>query len=325
MRRSFLLSLLVFLSAACAPRGALLPPVHDLPAGAKVQQVFVASNRAPLFENAVQFSADRREGLRFARLDISIPPVHRKGRIEWPGRTAPDPGQHFMLNNAWRYPGEDAFAGALDAAGGAQNEVIVFVHGYNVNYAEAAFRLAQIAHDFDADLPVVSFSWPSFGEPDDYVYDRDSVIFSRDALERLLLRLMRGDRKVLLVAHSMGSQLVMESLRQMSIGGRGAVLQSLSGVVLISPDIDPEVFVRQARRIKPFPKPFLLAVSARDRVLGLSAWLSQSPRRLGSITSKDALDGVPVEIVDLTPFSEVRAGGHDTAFSAPPRLVFCGA
>lgn len=324
MIRSLCLLFLLCLSlAACAPRGYLHLVSEDESAvtGQHIQTVFVASNRVPRVENGVQFGPQRARETHFARLDVSVPPVHEKGRIEWPGNAPADPVQHFVLADAAAYTGPRSFLSALSQAPGGRDEVILFVHGYNVNNAEAAYRLAQIAHDYEATVPVISFSWPSEGAPGGYVYDRDSVTYSRDALERLLLELTGSGRRVLVVAHSMGSQLVMESLRQMSIGRRGAALRKLSGVALISPDIDPEVFVRQARRITPFPQPFMLAVSARDRVLGLSAWLAGKPRRLGAITSGDGLGGLPVQIVDLTPFTGLRAGGHDAAFSAPRAIT----
>lgn len=303
--------------AACAPRGAF-----HLVRGAEgdaVRQVFVTSNRLPLVDHGVQFTPERGSALSFGRVDVSIPTSHADGRIEWPHGDTPDPQRHFVVSAAYAYPRMDAFLGALDAAPGGRDEVIVFVHGYNTNSSEATFRLAQMAHDFDAKVPVISFSWPSEGLASGYAYDRDSVIYSRDALEDLLLALTRG-RRVMVVAHSMGSQLVMEVLRQISIAGQGAALRRISGVALISPDIDPEVFKAQARRIRPFPQPFLLMTSARDKILDLSAWIAGRPRRLGAITSAEGLEGLPVIIVDLTDYAEPRGSGHQTAFTAPAAI-----
>lgn len=324
-----ILVFLVFVTTAggCAPRGVL----HFLPGtkvdGAAVQRVFVATNRNlsspddPRFV-AQSFGATRVAALHYARLDISIPPTHEEGQIEWPPKARVDPSRQFVVTDSQRLPDEDAFLRAIDAAfppGG--NEVVVFVHGYNVNNAEAVYRLAQIGHDFEARGPVVAYSWPSAGSPRGYVYDRDSVIFSRDGLETLLTDLTEGGRrKVLLVAHSMGTQLVMEVLRQMSISGNSKVLRRLSGVALISPDIDEDVFRRQAARISPFPEPFLLAVSQDDVFLNISAWLTGKPERLGSIGNSDALSDLPVQVVDLSGLHGGDRGGHITAFTAPAAI-----
>ena len=284
-----------------------------------VQPVFVATNRHALDEadglNA-SLGISRDPRLRFGRVDISIPPGHAIGQIEWPGQAKPDPAKHFVAVAETEYPTEQALLTAL----GDAPDVVLFVHGYNVNHAEAIYRLAQIAHDFEADLPVIAYSWPSAGHPRGYVHDRDSVIFSRDGLERLLVALTGDGRRVLVVGHSMGSQLVMEVLRQLSISGRGAVVAGLSGVALISPDIDNDVFVQQARRINPFPEPFMLVTSAKDRILNLSAWLSVSPSRLGSLRDTDGLGGLPVRLVDLSDIEGGDATGHSTAFTAPAAI-----
>ncbi|MGY3437248.1 MULTISPECIES: alpha/beta hydrolase [unclassified Marinovum] len=314
MKKTALVFLIGLLLVACAPRG-VLHLVRGADVG-EIREVYVASNRVERIENSVNFSAERGQKLSFARLDVSVPPVHRDGKVELPARGPADPAQHFVLSGAYRYPSLDTFIAGLNKAPGGRDEVIVFVHGFNTNFAEAAYRLAQMAHDFDADVPVISFSWPSGGDPRGYAYDRDSVIQSRDALESLLIALAR-DRKVMIVAHSMGSQLVMEVLRQVSIANQGAALRRISGVALISPDIDPEVFVTQARRIKPFPQPFILMTSTRDKILDFSAWVAGRPRRLGAITSAEGLEGLPVIIVDLTAYSEPDGSGHDTAYTAP--------
>ena len=328
MTRLLILCLFALLPA-CAPRGVL--SVLPLPAGAldaaQVQTVYVATNRrlAPGAEGRVfeQDFGERRSAVtRYARFDISIPPLHQVGQIEWPGLSRPDPARHFVTTGTRLF---DTGAGFLRDVKAAQpergGEVLLFVHGYNNNNAEVAYRLAQIAHDFEARVPVIAYSWPSAGSPRGYVYDRDSVMFSRDGLEQLLRDLtLRGGHRVLIVAHSMGSQLVMETLRQMSISGGQPVLSRLSGVALISPDIDEDVFVGQAQRITPFPQPFMILASSRDRILNVSAWLTGTPTRLGSIDKKADLGDLPVEIVDLSGIPGGDRVGHATAFTAPAAI-----
>lgn len=327
--RAVLILCLTMLLPGCAARGVMTVMPGAGAADAVVQPVFVASNRRSAAETpntldvlfGQDFGESRDPTLRYARVDVSIPASHAEGQIEWPGKEAPDPARHFVATDQRLYDDGGAFLRALDAAqpGGAR-EVVVFVHGFNVNNAEAIYRLAQIANDFEAKVPVVAYSWPSAGSPRGYVYDRDSVIFSRDGLESLLRMLTFHDRRVLIVAHSMGSQLVMETLRQISISGERRPLHHISGVALISPDIDEDVFVRQAARIKPFPQPFALMVSKRDRALDLSALLTGTPSRLGSIDDPGRLGNLPVQVIDLTAYSGRDRTGHNTAFTAPAAI-----
>jgi esterase/lipase superfamily enzyme len=324
MTRAILICLTLLGLTACSPRGeiAVLPGQDS----GTVQTVYVATNRNPATgadPNTVQqnFGAARHPQLRFARIDVSVPPNHALGQIEWPGQAKPDPTRHFVTTDGAIYDGQAAFRRALRRAPGAQaREIVLFVHGYNVNNAEALYRLAQVAHDYQAPVPVLAYSWASAGSPQGYAYDRDSVIFSRDGLEDLLTGLAADDWQITVIAHSMGSQLVMETLRQISIAGRHSVLDNIEAVALISPDIDADVFVQQARRIQPFPQPFAMLVSARDRALGLSAWLTGTPARLGAIRSTDRLGGLPVEIIDLSAVEGGDTAGHATAFTAPAAI-----
>lgn len=101
------------------------------------------------------------------------------------------------------------------------------------------------------------------------------MIHARDQLEKVLTDLARHQGgKIFLVGHSMGSLLVVETLRQMSLDGNHALNGGLSGVTLLSPDIDVQVFKRLLERIKPVPQPFLIFISHRDHVLRLAAQLT---------------------------------------------------
>jgi esterase/lipase superfamily enzyme len=310
------------LLAGCAPRGTL--GYSEVIAGATMQVVHVVTNRVPadqslpdLFDQ--DFGEARDDTLRFARLTVSVPATHELGQIEWPHREETlNPRRHFAVVKAEPVSGAAQFTRTLADAEG--DEVLLFVHGYNVNNAEAVYRLAQVVHDYDLSMPAVLYSWPSAGMAGGYVYDRDSVIFSRDGLEALLGSLSRAGLRVQIVAHSMGSQLVMETLRQMSIGGNRAPLARIASVTLIAPDIDEDVFLKQAERIRPFPEPFTLLVSHRDRALNVAAWLTGRPTRLGSIRDASRLEGLPVRIVDLTDVEGGDRIGHATAFTAPTAI-----
>ncbi len=325
-RRFVFLALCVCLAVTgCGPRGVItaLPDLAPRPSTTTVQRVFIATDRhvtGPgdgLIEQ--NFGQTRYPALKYGHIDISIPPVHAPGQIEWPGNKRPDPEKHFVALSGERYAQQRGFLRALPRPGG-DAAVVLFVHGFNVNNAEAVYRLAQIAHDYQTNAPVISFSWPSAGDARGYVYDRDSVIFARDDLETLMTGLARDRRKVVILAHSMGGQLVMETLRQLSISGKGRVIESLVGVTLISPDIDEDVFLRQANRIKPFPKPFNIMVSTRDRALSLSALLTGKQERVGSIRDPSRLASLPVEIIDLSDIEGGDRTGHSTAFTAPDAI-----
>ena len=86
---------------------------------------------------------------------------------------------------------------------------------------------------------------------------------ARDELEELLLALSSNGRRVMLVAHSMGTYLTMETLRQMALKGID-VDGRINGVIFVAQDIDGDLFQDQARDIGKLPEPFVLMVAEQD-------------------------------------------------------------
>jgi esterase/lipase superfamily enzyme len=308
------LPLVLIVLLSCTPRGAL---TVDPSAGAVgvTTPVFIGTTRA--LEDG-RFGSGRAEAVRFARYDISVPPKRAPGQINWPSRFAkPDPARHFLTTKEIIYGAESGFkadlARDLAAHGG---EAVIFVHGYNNNFSEGLYRVAQFAHDLDLPGSVVHYAWPSAAKPLGYVYDRDSTMFARDGLEQLINEVAQaGADRILLVAHSMGSNLAMEALRQTAIRGDHATLDRLAGVILISPDIDIDLFRAQAHAIGGLPQPFVIFGSERDKVLGLSARLTGQKERLGSLKDVSQVADLQVTFLDVSEFSS--GAGHFTLGDSP--------
>ena len=301
--------------AACAPRGVITIAPEAAAVGA-VQRIFVGTTRG--VDDAGQFDAERATTLRFARYDVSVPPDRQAGDIDWPPKSGrADPRRHFLTTEAVRFSEAAAFRADL-AQGLRQNkgEAIVFVHGFNNTFSEGLYRLAQMSHDLDLPGAVVHYAWPSAAEPLGYAHDRDSALFARDGLEGLLTEIERaGARRIILVAHSMGSALMMETLRQVAIRGRTDLLARIGGVVLISPDIDVDVFHAQARALGRLPQPFVVFTSHRDAVLRVSARLSGEKDRLGTLTDVSQLADLPITFLDTAAFNS--GAGHFNVGNSP--------
>ena len=197
-------------------------------------------------------------------------------------------------------------------------KVLIFVHGYNTRFEEAVYRFAQIVHDARVDVAPVLFTWPSGGNVVDYVYDRDSAMYSRDALEAVLQALAdnRNVGSISILAHSMGNYLTVEALRQMSIRDRG-LPSKIRDVMLASPDIDVDVFRRQIAEIDTEPRAteFTLFVSRDDKALGLSSFLARNSTRLGALDPTkepyfSMLEKARVNVVDLTHVASNDIANH---------------
>jgi len=322
MRRHIGLALVLVVMASCTPRGQVTLQASAVGAG-EVEQVFIGTMRKQ--EQDGSFGSGRSEEVRFARYDVSIPPARTPGEINWPARGATaDPSRDFVTTAQEVYQTTPAFQNDLRAElVKSDGEAVIFVHGYNTNFAESVYRVAQFAHDLQLPGAVVLYSWPSAAEPLGYVYDRDSALFARDGLEQLISEVARaGAKRILLVAHSMGSGLTMEALRSAAIRGDNRSLRVLGGVMLISPDIDVDVFREQARAMGELPQPFVIFGSNRDKILRLSAALTGQQQRLGSLSDVSRVADLEVTFFDIGEFTE--GAGHFTLADSPALISLLG-
>ena len=291
-------------------------------------RIFVATSRASTGQPEY-FNGERSAALGFARLDIGVPRAHQVGQLELPGSvsSAGDPASHFTVGGVERLT-EPEILKQLRAEVArrpqAEREVLVFVHGFNTNFADAAFRFAQIVTDSGFKGVPVLFTWPSRAQLFAYPYDRDSADFSRDALETGLRVIARdlGANRFDILAHSMGTLLTVETLRQAAIRGDGSFGGKLRNVMLAAPDIDIDVFKTQLATIK---RPVTVFVSSDDRALDFSRQFAGDKARLGAISEKDTdvvtdLSRAGARIIDL---SKDRSGDdyNHGKFATTPRVV----
>jgi len=319
MRRALLPLVLLLSLAACAPRGVLLPSVVAVP-DEQIEPVYVGTTRG--FGDGLALST-RPGQLLFARYGINVPGDREPGKIRWPLRgETQSVAKHFLLAEFESYANGTQLRAGLNAElrsrPVAERQLVVYVHGYNTTYAEGIFRIAQIRRDFDVPGVAVHYAWPSAGHPLGYAFDRDSALYARDGLENFLIELSRTEaREIVLVAHSVGAYLAMEVLRQLRLTGNTAVLDRLGGVILLSPDLDLDVFRAQAERIGELPQPFLILSSRRDRVLAVSARITGQPERLGTISSVETLADLNVTLIDLSQVNGGDTFNHATAVTSP--------
>lgn len=308
-----ILLVLVLLLSACTPRAHLVVDPQAAGVGT-VQPVFFGTNRTP-------DGLGRSEQVHYGRIDVSVPPDRAPGSITFPDQgERPDPTRHFLVTSQLGFAHSQQFQSALNSAlrhrPASERSVVLFVHGYNSTFAEGLYRFAQLSHDLKYPGLDVHFSWPSRGQPLAYAADRDSVLFSRDGLEETI-RAVTGSqaRSVIIMGHSMGASLVMETLRQLALKGDRATLDRIEGVILMSPDLDVDVFRMQAKAIGKLPKPFLIFTSSQDRALRLSARLSAEPVRLGTLGDPHRLSDLEVTLVDVGAFN--TGDGHFNAATSP--------
>lgn len=304
----FLVLLALCLQTACADRPG--PDVLQSPSasasGARTVTIYVATTREHDPEDTRAFSSGRAAQVSYAEYKISIPPAHKPGNIEWPTRRV-DPAKDFAVT-AYRELGPTDFAREVaKPINGAPRDVGVFVHGFNTNFQESLFRMAQMTADANIDGGAsVLFAWPSEGQLSGYISDKDAVTYSRDQLAGLLAMLakMRTRGDITVIGHSMGGWLTTEALRQLRLTGQNDVLARLH-VILAAPDIDVDVFKAQVEVIGPLSPPMTILVSRDDLALRASEFLTGERPRIGKLDVTDprveeATKKAGIQIVDIS-------------------------
>jgi esterase/lipase superfamily enzyme len=286
-------------------------------------RIFVATTRAEAEHREEIFSGSRSPELHFARVDMTVPAVHKTGVIERRKQNQrPDPAKFFVASEIAGFQDDAAFSKALRAdIATHEGRALVFIHGYNTAFDGAVYRMTQIVHDAQYSGTPVLFTWASGGKTVDYVYDNNSATAARDRLEKTL-RLVAdsGAKRVDIIAHSMGNWVTMEALRQLAITGDRDLDGRLGDVILASPDIDVDVFKTQMRRYGKPDKPFILFLSGDDRALRVSELIAGNRPRLGGYEDAADIASYGVVAVDLT---KVDAGDslNHAKFADNPTLV----
>lgn len=275
-----LVTLVVALGACVArPGSTILEPAGAKPGDRNVT-IFVATLRTPEPGSGAAFTSGQSRILRFARYVISIPPTHQPDVIEWPS-DPPDPASDFVTVAA-AHLSEAEFRAGIARAEGDGRSIRLFVHGYNNSFQETVYRLAQIAADAHDNRVPVLFAWPSKGRTLSYSADRAVAAASTEGLARTIEILAEKPRaRIVVLAHSMGGWLTMETLAKMSRERRRAVFDRFSNVVLAAPDIDVLDMVGQLEIIGRLPRPLTVLVSRDDSALNLSRIVTGG-RRVGA-------------------------------------------
>ena len=148
--------------------------------------------------------------LHFGRAVVSIPITHKPGEIEtpslWKLQFEADPSKHFVLKSVTPLELEAARKEMTDKINGASSKAaLLFVHGYNSGFGDAAMRTAQLVYDLKFPGMPLFYSWPSANSVRSYLPDEETARLSESVFERLLDELSQMPfSDVYIVAHSMG-------------------------------------------------------------------------------------------------------------------------
>jgi esterase/lipase superfamily enzyme len=324
---ALLLFALVLGGCAGHARGVMAPVLTTGATGGSKVDMLVVTSRVPSDDPATLFTGERSPRPYLNEITVSIPSdkYRKAGSVQWPKRLPPNPETEFAVTNVRQLNSvEDGRSWFRKHTVGGH--ALVFVHGFNNRYEDSVFRFAQIVHDSGAQVAPILFTWPSRASVFDYNYDKESTNYSRVAFEQTLRTLAKDPdvKDITVMAHSMGTWLAVESLRQMAIRD-GRVAAKIDNVILASPDIDVDVFARQWTEMGEKRPQFTIFVSQDDRALAASRFISGDVQRLGAINPADEpyrtqLEKAGITVIDLT---KVKSGDrlNHGKFAESPQVV----
>jgi esterase/lipase superfamily enzyme len=254
--------------------------------------VLVATNRKPLDGARAKpwFGPERASGLSIAHAKL----------------TPPGDGR-FSLSSVglddWRLDAIETVPqiGDLPGPSAGAHDVLIYVHGFNQTFESAVLDAARLSDGIRFRGDTLAFCWPSKAKLLDYGYDRDSAMWSRDALEKVLDGLMASQTvgRLHLVAHSIGTMLTMEALRQLYAHRGDAAADRLGAVVFASPDIDMDVFASSVERVGPVARKITVLTATNDRALAVSRWMAGGMTRVGA-AQKAQLEQLGLHVIDAS-------------------------
>ena len=259
--------------------------------------LLVATTRRPAgnLGESPFFGPERGSGLSFARARMTPPSRSLAGRVA------------SVVTGGWRVDRVEDLtqtdaAEAFSSAAIGQ-DVLLYVHGYRESFETAATSAAELAEGIGFRGAPAIFTWPSGGATFDYGYDRESAMWSRDAFEDLLMQLAQTPSagRVHIVAHSMGSQVTLETLRLVRAAGGDAAMSRIGAIVLASPDVDIDLFEQAVTRLGTDAGKITVITSSKDRALRVSQRIAGGVERAGS-AERDKLVSLGVRVADASDF-----------------------
>jgi len=283
---------LILLISSCAT-GGIKPTSKDLEAHDRtfytqrshtiVDVLYGTDRHIEVKQSLEERYTGKRSKLKFGVAQVSVPKTHKFGEMERPG----------ILDGDERI-GRDIVITKLDAiklqkfselltlklGNVHQDDILIFIHGFNVSFASAVRRTAQLAYDLEFQGVPLTYSWSSQGIMSDYMKDEASVQYTVPKLVSFLQHVIKNkaNANIHILAHSMGTRALTNALKDISFMYKSPQFKN---IILAAPDIDAEVFESNLYPyVRKTTEKITLYASSEDSALEVSNTL-HGGKRLG--------------------------------------------
>lgn len=258
-----------------------------------------------------QFSNEIYQGTSAYQLGVatvSIPKNKQPGISSKPGFLTfnPQPEHHTVLwNNQIIKPAQ--FFKTIQQ--NPNKKSFIFIHGYNVSFSKAAIQTAELTYDLQFTGTPIFYSWPSKAKLLGYFADRETLELSQEKFSNFINEYLKeAPQELYLIAHSMGSQALLETLEQ-QLPNNPQLQKHLKGIIFVAPDVATQKFNTTVQKLSKFNIPITLYGSQKDLALAVSQSIS-AQQRAGYLKPIDEM--VKVKGLDVIDATDVRTDflGH---------------
>jgi len=286
------------------------------------QEVVVWFGPNRLRDTRDQFPGERADVVTHGRCRVFVPEDRTRGSL---GRGFF--GRILKGDNRVKLQGTDILrecqfwsllAGETSKLDAGDRQGLIFLHGYNTKFEDAARRTAQLKVDLAHKGPAGFFSWPSLGFGAGYTGDEAAIEGSEPAMRNFLVDFAErsGASAVHIIAHSMGNRGLLRAMDAIANAAASAAPVRFGQVFLAAPDVDAQLFQNLAAAYGRLSIRATLYVTNNDKAIGLSRRLHRFAR-VGLAPPVAVVAGV-----DTIDASHVNLGllGHSYAAEMRPVL-----
>ena len=276
------------LESSVRSAGASKPVRCRRPAGGGLAAMafgLLLTGQTNIEKHGVTYTGDRGRLTRGV-CEVTVPDTHQRGVVERPSllrfEIRENQQRHIVLTSAVELPEQEFDRRLADTvAASPERDLLVFIHGYNVDFQSAVRRTAQIAVDLPFEGVPVCYSWPSQGSLMGYPIDENNAQWTVSHLKQFLLELAEesGADSINVVAHSMGNRALAAAIQQISWQIEPDAELPFDRLVLAAPDVDADHFRRDlAPAMLKVANQVTLYASSDDQALIASKGVHGYPR-----------------------------------------------
>lgn len=257
------------------------PAPPTAPEGTRGVEVWFGTTRAQRPNTRSEFGPERADALALGRCQVTVPAARRRGSVGstwWQKLLRFDFRDDSLTLQSTEILGDsfvDALGDRLRDADDTGRVGLLYVHGYNTSFEDAAIRTAQLAVDLDFPGVAGFFSWPSRASAVDYIADISQAEWSWEMFVQFVQTFRdAGIQRLDVIVHSMGNRVLSWAMERLAEAGS----VPFGSVFLAAADLDPDIFRQRLPFYRRGSGDITLYVSKFDRALGLSRFLHQVGR-----------------------------------------------